>query len=134
MPRVCPHSVKIPVSRCTVSGLRCEVVIEGLLGGHSGAEIDKNRANANLLLGRFLYGLEQKMNFGLMEAEGGLKDNAIPRTSRAVLVVDEADAQTLAEHAAKLEAELKKNTKAQTRGITIAVTMQDPENLRCFHR
>lgn len=117
---------EIPVSRCTVSGLRCEVVIEGLLGGHSGAEIDKNRANANLLLGRFLYGLEQKMNFGLMEAEGGLKDNAIPRTSRAVLVVDEADAQTLAEHAAKLEAELKKEYEGTDEGITIAVTMQDP--------
>ena len=101
-------------------------MIEGLLGGHSGAEIDKNRANANLLLGRFLYGLEQKMNFGLMEAEGGLKDNAIPRTSRAVLVVDEADAQTLAEHAAKLEAELKKEYEGTDEGITIAVTMQDP--------
>ena len=66
------------------------------------------------------------MNFGLMEAEGGLKDNAIPRTSRAVLVVDEADAQTLAEHAAKLEAELKKEYEGTDEGITIAVTMQDP--------
>ena len=38
-----------------MEGVVTEVLIDGLNGGHSGAEIDKNRANANKLMGLFLY-------------------------------------------------------------------------------
>lgn len=49
------------------------------MGGHSGAEIDKNRANANSLLGKFLHGLDEKTDFELISVQGGQKDNAITR-------------------------------------------------------
>ena len=78
---------EIPVSYQDVEGEVLEVVIDGLVGGHSGAEIDKNRANANKLMGRFLYELGQKVTFALVDLEGGTKDNAITRKSRAVLVL-----------------------------------------------
>ena len=41
------------------------ISLSNLQGGHSGAEIDKNRANANKLMGRFLYGLKKKRNMPL---------------------------------------------------------------------
>ena len=37
-----------------------QLTVSGLIGGHSGQEIDKGRANANLLLGRVLDALVQK--------------------------------------------------------------------------
>ena len=49
----------IPVRYQEVSGEKYELVISGLNGGHSGAEIDKNRANSNKLIGQALFTLEQ---------------------------------------------------------------------------
>ena len=45
----------LPVTRAAFSGTALTVTVSGLLGGHSGAEIDKGRGNANQLLGRVLY-------------------------------------------------------------------------------
>ena len=50
----------IPVQRVEAEGQKAAVKITGLMGGHSGAEIDKKRANANVLMGRFLYSLQQE--------------------------------------------------------------------------
>ena len=78
---------RLPVARETVSGTAVTVKISGLTGGHSGVEIDKGRANANVLLGRALYELGKSVGFALVSVNGGLKDNAIPREASASLVV-----------------------------------------------
>ena len=77
-----------------------------VVGGHSGIEIDKNRANANKLMGRFLYELGTEGNFFvLVDLEGGTKDNAITRKSRAVLVADAEDRQAVKMYAASCQAD-----------------------------
>lgn len=68
-------------------GIVCEIEISGLAGGHSGAEIHKERGNANCLLGRALYRLSKKTIFGIAFMEGGLADNAIPRTACAKIII-----------------------------------------------
>ena len=67
--------------------------VKGLLGGHSGMEIDKQRANSNVLMGRILNHLLNHANidFDLVEISGGAKNNAIPREAEAVILVDEKD-------------------------------------------
>ena len=77
----------IPVARKPVSGQAATVTLAGLTGGHSGAEIDKGRANANQLMGRLLNELSKAVDFHLVSVEGGLKDNAIPREAKATLVI-----------------------------------------------
>jgi dipeptidase D len=62
------------------------VEIKGLLGGHSGMDIIKQRANSNILMGRLLNSL--CVNYDLSRVEGGSKNNAIPRECEAVIVVD----------------------------------------------
>ncbi len=44
--------MNVPVSRTERMGLAVNLKVDGLLGGHSGAEIDKDRANAIILIGR----------------------------------------------------------------------------------
>lgn len=78
-------SVKVAHEEKT--GQLVELVLSGLKGGHSGVEIDKGRANANTLLGRFLMELEAKLSFGLIAMSGGSKDNAIPRESKARILL-----------------------------------------------
>lgn len=62
-----------------------ELSVSGLTGGHSGTEIDKNRANAILLLGRALQNISEACPYRLFLIEGGTKDNAIPVYARALI-------------------------------------------------
>lgn len=61
--------------------------VEGLTGGHSGDDINKMRANANKILGRFLYQLNQKYDFYLLDVNGGNLHNAIPREAHALCAI-----------------------------------------------
>ena len=63
------------------------VAIKGLTGGHSGDDINKNRANANKLLNRFLTQLAAKYDLYVCEIDGGNLHNAIPREARALCAV-----------------------------------------------
>lgn len=62
------------------------IEIKGLLGGHSGSDIIKQRGNANKLLGRLLNSLH--IDFDISKVEGGSKNNAIPRESDCVIMVN----------------------------------------------
>ncbi len=71
--------------------LAYEIIVGGLLGGHSGGEIHKGRGNSNCLFGRLLARLCEKMPVMLAGVHGGLADNAIPRETVGVLVIEEKD-------------------------------------------
>ena len=58
--------------------------IDGLLGGHSGLEIHKNRANASALLARALSG---PIPFRLIRLTGGTAANAITRSAEMILAL-----------------------------------------------
>ena len=79
---------EFPVSRIETEGISYEVKVSGLQGGHSGSEIDKEHGNAIFLLGRVLDSLSGEVSFAIETMEGGLKDNAIPRDAKAVIVVE----------------------------------------------
>lgn len=86
----------LPVKESKISGISYQVEIGGLKGGHSGDEIDKERANSNCILGRMLWKLTERINVGLVSVEGGLADNAIPRETKAVLAVGPDDSASFA--------------------------------------
>lgn len=80
---------KMPVNKCTYSGNRLRVELGGLIGGHSGTEINKGRANAIKLLARVLHDCLDEIQFEIISIAGGEKDNAIPREVFAELVLSE---------------------------------------------
>ncbi|MDR1130233.1 MAG: beta-Ala-His dipeptidase, partial [Prevotellaceae bacterium] len=61
--------------------------IKGLLGGHSGDDINKGRPNAIKLLNRFLWRMSVRYDFRLSNYDGGHLRNAIPREAFAVLCI-----------------------------------------------
>ena len=65
-----------------------QLTVDGLLGGHSGMEIIKQRANANKTLGRALKTIRTVADIRILSIDGGKKDNAIPRAAQAVLAVE----------------------------------------------
>lgn len=72
----------------TVSGIPYRLSISGLLGGHSGVEIQKGRANSNKLIVRLLADLSKEVNYHLISLNGGKKHNAIPRETVAYIVFE----------------------------------------------
>jgi len=67
------------------------VSVEGLKGGHSGLAINKGHGNALILLARFLWNLNEKINFSITDFNGGEKHNAIPREAYAVINFNEEE-------------------------------------------
>ena len=70
-----------------VEGSVYEITISGLTGGHSGTDIDKGSANANVLMGRLLQLAMQNCELNLGTYEGGTKDNAICTSASVTVVV-----------------------------------------------
>lgn len=95
---------KIPVVRQRKSGALVEIKIHGLLGGHSGAEIHKQRGNANKMMARLLNCLMQNHQMNLVSVCGGAKDNVITMSSSAALVVSEKDAGEVCRLAEEMKA------------------------------
>ena len=61
----------------------------GLTGGHSGIEIHKGRANSNKMMAQILKKLSESTQIRLVSINGGLKDNAIPVATTAVIACEE---------------------------------------------
>jgi dipeptidase D len=59
------------------------IEIKGLLGGHSGMDIDSGRGNANKWMARILWNLAQKNTIYINDFDGGGLRNAIPREATA---------------------------------------------------
>ncbi len=71
-------------------GYNCvKLSVAGLKGGHSGDDINKNLANSNILLCRFLFSLDS--DFRLVDISGGNLRNAIPREAEAVIAVRDVE-------------------------------------------
>ncbi len=65
-----------------------KISVKGLQGGHSGMDIHKGFGNANKLMNRILFALNQWI--AISEIDGGGLRNAIPRESNALIVTKNA--------------------------------------------
>lgn len=122
----CTTECVLPVTREMVRAAVMEIRVEGLLGGHSGTEIDKGRANANQLLARSLMELLTKTSVQLISFEGGSKDNAIPREARLVAAVP--DVESAYRVLEELNAAIAREYRAADPGIRIEGTSYGTEN------
>ena len=75
------------------------VKVSGAQGGHSGDDINKQRANALRELVRFLY-TEMQYDWQLLSIDGGNKPNAICREAEAILAVPADEFQEMADDVA----------------------------------
>lgn len=121
------HSV-IPVKRESCRGVSARIRIHGLQGGHSGAEIDKQRGNANCLMGRFLFGLCGKLSYALASCAGGTKDNAIPVEAEAELVIAAGKKEALASAVTEYERILQKEYAGRDAGVQVSLTFGKKNN------
>ena len=68
-----------------------KILVNGLTGGHSGAEIHKGLGNSNKILNTLLKNLNSKYNIRICEIKGGNLRNAIPRESYSIIQIKDQD-------------------------------------------
>lgn len=100
-------TLSLKVERKMVYGPCIRLSVDGLQGGHSGAEIHKNRANANKVMGEFMSRILKLMPLCLTSFSGGSKDNAIPRSCQANVVAMGIGLDRINGVAEKLQAEIR---------------------------
>lgn len=83
-------SVRLQTENVISGSELIRIEIKGLLGGHSGMDIDKGRGNANKMMNRLLFELSLSTEYQLISIDGGSLRNAIPRESIAELAVTNA--------------------------------------------
>ena len=103
----CRATIALNVDRRAVYGPCIRLAVDGLQGGHSGAEIHKNRANANKVMGEFMSRIQKLMPLCLTNLSGGSKDNAIPRSCQATMVAMGINLQRINTIAEELQAEIR---------------------------
>lgn len=96
----------LPYTLIEGTGTPYQLKISGLLGGHSGVEIHKGRANSNQLMGQLLSELAETISYELISIDGGQKHNVIPRETVACLALSSqesvAQAQTVIQRCLEL--------------------------------
>ena len=80
-----------PLDKSQISNLKSQIAIKlkvyGLLGGHSGDDINKGRANANQFIVWFLARIWPQTEIQLASINGGNLRNAIAREAEAVIAI-----------------------------------------------
>lgn len=109
----------LPIAFEKAEGKGIHIYVDGLAGGHSGAEIHKGRANSNKLMGELLEKLLKQMPYRLVYVRGGQKDNAIPRYTMAKVIVAENRLEEALNAIDELGAELLKTLPTEETRATI---------------
>lgn len=96
-----------------------QIMVKGLIGGHSGGEIHQGRGNANKLATRVMYGLiKEKIDFKLVSIEGGLKNNAICREC-TIIFTTTADSSKLEKIVSKYQEYFKEELEFSDPGVKV---------------
>jgi dipeptidase D len=97
-------------------------------------EIDKGRANANVLLGRVLEMLREKMDAALVEIQGGVKENVIPKEAMAKILIPAEETAQLTEVVNEFQQMMSSEFGTADPDITLKLTVgaeEEKEVLTC---
>ena len=108
-------------------GLDCSV-----LSGKRMINMD-SEANANIVMGRFLYALKQEADYEIISYEGGQKDNAITREAICEILVAREDVEAVKASAAKAEDGLREEYAGTDGNITVQITEEGHAETDVLH-
>ncbi len=122
--------VNVPLKTKNQNGTAITIDINGLKGGHSGVEINKNRVNANMIAGRFLNELKQTLHFDIININGGDKPNAIP--NRCVINLCTSDVQSFCDSASKILNDIKTEISDRESDFAFEIKVQQTQDCLVF--
>lgn len=91
----CRVSMEMPVTKKSCVCPSLHISLDGLHGGHSGSQINKNYANANKVMAQLLDSLRKQASVRLVRLSGGTAGNVIPSSAQATVAADAFDAEMI---------------------------------------
>jgi dipeptidase D len=108
-----------------------EIYVKDALGGHSGDDINKGRANAVQLLGNFLYSIRD-LDCQLVKIDGGNKRNAIAREAKAIIAAEEDTMEIINLRLVDFAASVKEEYGAIETNIKVGATPYEGEETQAI--
>ena len=117
-----------PVMREDAGDCICRrLTVDGLLGGHSGCEIHKNRANAIIIAARILRSIPKFSGLRLVSIGAGQFDNVIPSKAVAVFTLDRDAGEKAMSAIDEMTRILQNEYAGSDPGLTVTVTEAVPD-------
>lgn len=117
----------LPVAREKRHGVMGKIQISGLTGGHSGVEIDKGRANANILMSRILYDLTEKTDMRVVSIIGGTRETAIAASAEAIVLLEKEETKSFSSRADLYYNTFSKEYQSTEPSLSIIFSAEDAE-------
>ena len=112
-----------------------KIRITGLLGGHSGGDINRGRANAIKLIARVLQKINRKFSIYIYSINGGKADNAIPREANSTIYIKKKELAEITNYINVLSKEIKKEFISSEESIDISIQkLEDFKNNEAFSK
>ena len=102
-----------------------KVSVKGLLGGHSGSDINAGRANANKVIARFIWECSQKWEIAVCEFDGGNLRNAIAREAHAIFGIHNDHTSQIKEALTKYSEAIRAEYKGVEPGMELNIEKVD---------
>lgn len=99
------------------------LTVKGLSGGHSGMDIHKGKGNANKIMNRILWGAQEVVSFNISSIHGGSLRNAIPRESKATIIISPSDLPKFMSFVEEISVDLK--NEFRTTDADLVVLMEE---------
>ncbi len=78
----------VPIKEHINNAAPIRLSVSGLLGGHSGVDIHRDRENSIKIISKILWKINNEFSIYLNSINGGNRANAIPREAQAILFVE----------------------------------------------
>jgi dipeptidase D len=116
----------------TAGSVGLTLTVKGLSGGHSGMDIHKGKGNANKIMNRILWGAQSVVSFNISTIHGGSLRNAIPRESKATLVISPSNIAGFMSFVEEISVDLKNEFRTTDSDLVI-VMEESKANANAMH-
>lgn len=121
----------LPLVKEKKTGTFLSIQVNGLNGGHSGAEIHKWGGNAIYILARALDAMRQKTSIALAGIEGGVADNAIPTNAEAYVWIPEEEMSNAIDVIHDTAIELQEEFRKRDKRLTVILGEEYNQDIPC---
>jgi dipeptidase D len=122
-------NISLPIEQATAPSdyQLIKIKASGMSGGHSGIDINDQKANAIKLLAHTIFMIAQQVDVRLTQLNGGTAHNVIPRDAEATLWASKNDIETVNKIVSATENTLKNEYKNTDPHLSIQISAADLE-------
>jgi dipeptidase D len=105
--------------------IQMDLLVDGLQGGHSGADVDQQRANSIVCTMRYLHALNKQSTVMIAKIDGGTKRNVIPSVCKTTILLPAQDQQKAISLVQRIMEDLRSEYSVSDPDVRISLTPKE---------